>query len=610
MLTLAAEALSEQPSLANLDLWIIGLYLAVLLGMGVVLEKVVKNSQDMFAAGGKSPWWLSGISAYMTMFSSGTFVVWGGIAYKGGIVAVSICTTLGFSALLVAFFLARRWKATGATSAAEYIGVRYGQGAVQVYTWLGIAARMVGAGVALYSIAVLVCALIPIPEALGGGFWADVQNFLRDPEGKLRVSIMVVVVGVVVVVISGNLWAVLITDTLQFIVLTVAVIMVVPLLMSHDAIGGLSGFIEKAGSLPAMFPDSNDTMQPAGDKTMLSPAAGEFTWLFLGGYIVIHMFKIGGEWAFVQRFLSVPKKSDATKVAVIFGVLYLVSPLIWMLPPMMYRMIEPIPVGMDAAAAKGVAEDAYILACQLALPAGMVGLMIAAMFSATVSMVDSEINVYAGALTRDVYAKLFGKQNQETHLVRVGKLLTVILGVVVISIALLIDAHGRGGAEDIILSITNLLVGPVTIPSLWVLFSRRVGIGAVYVTAVVGVGLAILYKFGGIGDLDFFKARNREAEVAIGVIPPLLILCVFEWFARGAHPNYARTRALQDQAEQAEVAISSEMPRKVIAWCCVALGVVMIGLVLVQPEARGYLIAGAAALLGVGAAMLLPSLFK
>lgn len=612
MLTLAAEVIGEQPKLASLDLWIIGLYLAALLGMGVLLEKVVKNSEDMFAAGGKSPWWLSGISAYMTMFSSGTFVVWGGIAYKGGMVAVTICTTLGLSALLVSFFLASRWKATGATSAAEYIGLRYGQSAVQVYTWMGIATRMVGAAVALYSIAVIVCALIPIGEPGGSGFFASLLDFLRDDEtGKFSVPLMVIVVGVVVVVISGNLWAVLITDTMQFIVLTVAVIMVVLLLLSHEAIGGLGGFIESAKNLPALFP-KGDNMVAAEGETMLNLASGDFTWLFLGGFTIVHAFKIGGEWAFVQRFLSVPKKSDATRVAVVFGLLYLISPLIWMLPPMMYRLIDPITAATTADVANGIAEDAYILACREALPAGMVGLMIAAMFSATVSMVDSEINVYAGALTRDVYAKLFHKEGQERHLVFVGKLLTLLLGGAVVGLALSINAAGKGQAEDIIISLTGMLVGPLTLPTLWALFSKRIGLSAVMITAAVGVLMAVWFKYGGLDEIAIFKDRVREAEVAIGIFIPLLILTTLELLARitakGDHHNVARTQALQDHAEQADEVMSSEMPRKVIAWCCIVLAVVLTALIFLQEDDRGYLIAGAGTLLGIGAVMLLPAL--
>ena len=604
MLTLLA---AEQPSLQSLDLWIIGLYLVALLGMGLILERLVNNSADMFAAGGKSPWWLSGVSAYMTMFSSGTFVVWGGIAYKAGMVAVSISTMLGFSALLVAFFLASRWKATGATSAAEYIGLRYGQSAVQLYTWLGIITRMIGAGVALYSIAVILCALIPIPETANTGAFL---KFLSDGS-HLSVPLTIIAVGVIVVIISGNLWAVLITDTLQFIVLAVAVIMVLPLLFGDELIGGISGFIEHAKAQPALFDqavDGENIMVADEGKTLMSLSSGPFTWLFLTGWIVIHMFKVGGEWAFVQRFLSVPKKSDAVKVSLVFGGLYLISPLIWMLPPIIYRILNPVAAGDDAAMVNGVAEKAYILACQYALPAGMVGLVIAAMFSATVSMVDSEINVYAGALTRDVYAKLFNKQEgHEKHLVIVGKLLTLVLGGTVVGIALLIDNFGKGWAEKTILTITGLFVAPLVLPTIWALFSKRVGLSAVFITVLVGAAVSALVKFV-FDDAEIIKNNPRDVEVIVGIVPPVLTLLALEFFSKGVNKNVARTEALRDHAELADAKVSATMPRKVIAWSCVGLGLVMIALAILGGEHRIYLLTGAGALLAIGGAMLLPDL--
>ncbi len=51
-------------------------YLAGTVVMGVLLGRLVKNSSDLFSAGGESPWWASGLSAFMTMFSANTFVVW------------------------------------------------------------------------------------------------------------------------------------------------------------------------------------------------------------------------------------------------------------------------------------------------------------------------------------------------------------------------------------------------------------------------------------------------------------------------------------------------------------------------------------------------------
>ena len=94
---------------------------AGIFAVGVGLGRKVRDTGDLFRAGGQSPWWASGLSGFMTMFSAGTFVVWGGIAYRLGIVAVSINLMYGIAALLVGWFVAGRWKRLGIGTPAEFI---------------------------------------------------------------------------------------------------------------------------------------------------------------------------------------------------------------------------------------------------------------------------------------------------------------------------------------------------------------------------------------------------------------------------------------------------------------------------------------------------------
>lgn len=72
------------------DYIIIVVYFIGLLVLGGALSRRIKSSQEMFIAGRNSSWWLSGLSTYMTLFSAGTFVVWGGVAFRSGLVAVTI----------------------------------------------------------------------------------------------------------------------------------------------------------------------------------------------------------------------------------------------------------------------------------------------------------------------------------------------------------------------------------------------------------------------------------------------------------------------------------------------------------------------------------------
>jgi solute:Na+ symporter, SSS family len=376
------------------------LYLLGIFAISTLSARRISNQKDMFSAGRSSPWWVSGLSGFMTMFSAGTFVVWGGIAYRLGIVAVLINTCYGIAALLVGRYVAGRWNQLGVSTPAEYVRQRFGKTGLHFFTWTMMLKRILGVSVSLYALGVLSAALIP--------------------QGILSQTWAIIIFGVIVVVytMQGGLWAVLMTDVLQFIVLTVVVLMVAVLMIS-----GMSSPAEYVSSVPEHF---------------FSPVAGDYGWLFLAGWTTIHFFIVGAEWAFVQRFIAVRSPDDAKKSSYLFGIMYLVTPLFWLLPPLLYR-------GQTADANP---EQAYILAAQSVLPPGVLGLMVAAMFSATASMVSSQLNVFAGVLTNDFYRAFFNPNAPERTLVATGRMFTAVLGALLITVAVLVPY--LGGAEKLI----------------------------------------------------------------------------------------------------------------------------------------------------------------
>ncbi len=558
--------------MSGLDYIVLLVYVAGVFLIGGIFGGKIKNSKDMFAAGGRSPWWVSGLSNFMTMFSAGTFVVWGGIAYKHGFVAISICLCNGIAAMLVGYFVAGHWKKIGVTTGAEFIELRFGKAALQFYTWTSMAYKMLAVGVALYSVAVLLSALVPLPDNI----------VFSDPEtGHFNVFWAVVLFGGIVIIytVIGGLWAVLMTDVLQFIVLTLAVAIVAPLILGHESVGGFGSFLEKA---------------PQG---FLSPVAGEFTWFFLVGWMVMQFFSIGGEWGFVQRFLCVSSERDAKKSSWLFGIMYLVSPFIWMLPPMVYRFINP-----DADP-----KEAYILACKEVLPPGAVGLMLAAMFSATASMVDSQLNVFSGVLTRDFYKALFRPDSTEERLVSVGRAITLGLGLVLIGISLAVP-H-MGGVENVVLSIGALLITPLMAPTVWGLLSRRLDVKAVWITAGTSffIGAIIRFGFSGGGFLTGFEqldtastwiqSHYRMMEMIVGVLLPICILTVLEWRSRSTNAGWLRVSEHAAAWVVAEHPGSSDLPARMVVWNIGALGLLMLVLALIRDNASNVLLVFAIALL-------------
>ncbi len=520
----------------KIDYIVIILYAIGIVAAGMVFSGKMKSSKDMFAAGGKSPWWVSGLSAFMTCFSAGTFVIWGGIAYKYGVVAIVINLCYGVAALFVGRWIAGVWRKAGVNSASEFLQARYGSSIVQFYTWVKGLLVMFVTGGSIYALSKVVCALMPLSEG----------HLLADPAtGYLSVTITSIIVCIIVVIIafSGGLWAVLVTDVLQFIILSVSVIFVIPLIFGE--VGGISSFIEKV---------------PEG---FLSPVVEEYSWWFMIGWVTINFVAMGGEWAFVQRYVCVPKAKDAKKVAYLIGGLYIISPIFWMIPPLVYRVINP----------NADTEQAYILACQKVLPTGMIGLMIAAMASATASMATTRLNVFAGSFT-EIYQRIKGNTVSEKQVVNVGRIVTIALGGIVVTGALLIPLYGY---TDFIIDINTLLYIPLILPSIWGLFSKKISLWAVWVTTITGFISAYIIKFALVDDgfltqIEFLKPivnwianNSRITDMLSGIIVPLIMLLAFEIFSKKENEGWAKALSLKRKFEIQKASTASLMPLKMIA---------------------------------------------
>ncbi|WP_223815027.1 sodium:solute symporter family transporter [Sphingobacterium chuzhouense] len=548
------------------DYIILMIYSVGMLAIGLILSRWNKSAADMFAVSKQSPWWLSGISSFMSAFSAGTFVVWGGIAFKHGAVAISILMCLGISSFIVGKTLAGRWARLGVTTIGEYINIRFGRSVVQFYTWIGMCLKLVSMSVALYAFAILFCSLVPLGEG----------NLLRDEStGNLSITYACIISGLLMLVytVSGGLWAVLIIDAVQFVILTVTVLFVVPL--SFASIGGVGSFLDQV---------------PNG---FLQIASGKFTYWFLLGWIVVHTFKLGGEWVFVQRFLAVKGPKDARKSAYLLGILYLVSPVIWMLPAMIYRIVDP----------NANPEQAYFLACAAVLPAGMMGLLLASMFSAAASYIDGEINVYAGAITNDWYKPLVRPGASEVELVMVGRISTFLIGAIIICGAVAIPYVG--GAENVILTITSLLVVPMVLPTLWGLLFKKTTQKAIWITTGISFLAAALVKIfiqedSGNSFIDWLLANSLVLEAGVGILVPLLSLSLFELFAKNTAPGFieVQLKSINYSVADTPTAIA-EYPARLLAYSIGCLALIMFILSVAVNDKKVMIAAFGAALMVV-----------
>ena len=317
---------------------------------------------------------------------------------------------------------------------------------------------------------------------------------------------------------SFGLWAVVVTDVLQFVILMAAVLIVVPL--SFEKVGGVNGFIESA---------------PEGFFSLFN---GEYSILFIIAFSFYNLFFLGGNWSYIQRYTTVKNQKEARKVGWLFGTLYLISPLLWMLPPMIYRAINPQLAGLAD-------EGAYLLMCKEALPSGLLGLMLGGMIFATASSLNGTLNISAGVFTNDIYKRLF-PSTAESKLMKIARTSTICFGILAIVIALLIPL--MGGIVNVVISVAALTGVPLYLPIIWALFSKRQTAKSVMFATLFSLSLNAFFKF--VTPYLFDFSFNRAEEMATGVIFPVLILLIWEIYAsviKHIDPNYTIYKRNEDQ---------------------------------------------------------------
>ncbi|WP_395804402.1 sodium:solute symporter family protein [Daejeonella sp.] len=478
----------------NIDAIVILVFSAFVLCIGLVFSRTGINLKSFFAGGESVPWFIGGLSLFMSFFSAGTFVAWGSIAYKYGWVAITIQWTMCIGALISGLYLAPLWKSTGNLTAAEFIKERLGPQVQKTYIYIFMLVSLFIKGTVLYPVAKLVSASLGYP---------------------LMPSTIVLGLFMIAYTAVGGLWAVMVTDILQFVILTAAVLIILPL--SFYAAGGLSKF--QANAQEGFFDLIN----------------GEFTLGFIIAFTLYHIFYIGGNWTFVQRYTSVKDSKSAKKVAYLFAGLYLISPVLWMLPPMIYKTINPSLTGLDT-------ENAYLMICQLVLPPGLLGLMLTGMYFSTSASANTTLNVVSAVFTNDIYKGRINPAANDQKLMRVARLSSWVIGLGMIAIALMVPYIG--GLVNVTISVGAITGGPILAPPIWALFSKRLSGKATLIISYISLGINLIFKIIFPLLIDFKLSRSEEMLVGVGV--PLILLIANE--IRAYHANYLSPQYLEFQA--------------------------------------------------------------
>jgi len=318
------------------------------------------------------------------------------------------------------------------------------------------------------------------------------------------ISGSIAVVGVVTVVYTflGGMKAVIWTDVIQFVIYIVGAI--VALLILVDKLpGGWSGLWKSANAAGKfhMFRFTFDLTEP-------------YTfWAGLIGGMVLNTATHGADQMMVQRYLSARSQRQAAAALIASGfVVFAQFALFLFIGASLWIFYHDPGLHPDDVFAK------FIVAY---LPTGVLGLVIAAIFSAAMSTLSGSLNSSASAIVNDLYRPLSGRTD-EAHLLRVSRAMTAVWGVVLMAVAL-----GATRLQDNVvnnaLAIASFVTGILLGLFLLGILTRRVGQSAALVGMLAGVAAVSFAKFGTPLAWPWYALVGSSTVFAVGLASSYLV---------------------------------------------------------------------------------------
>jgi SSS family transporter len=458
---------------AALDFLVLGAYLAALVGMGFYFSKRENSTHDFFLGGNRVPWWAAGLSIFGTQLSAITFMAIPAKAYAtdwvyivGNLMIVAVAPVVVY--LYLPFF--RQLKIT---SAYEYLEQRFNLPTRLVGSAAFILFQFGRMGVVLY------LPSLALATVTGVNIYA---------------CILIMGILATLYTVLGGIEAVIWTDVIQVVVLVGGALLSV-VLMAKGVDGGFGALVAE-GRAAGKFHAANLSW----DVTTLS------LWVIVVGAIFQNMVSYTSDQTVVQRYLTTPdQKSAARAVWTNAWMTIPASILFYFVGTALWGFYSSHPDLLNPA---GRTDDIFPWFIAEHMPAGLAGLVIAGLFAAAMSSLDSSLNSMATAITTD-WVPRFKKNIDDHAALGLARRFTVALGVIGTGSAAYMAYLQSTSMLDTYFKIIGLFGGSLAGLFAAGIFTRRasgasallgffVSAGALYLVKSAGVIHFYLYAFVGI----------------------------------------------------------------------------------------------------------------
>ncbi|MCF3649569.1 sodium:solute symporter family transporter [Synoicihabitans lomoniglobus] len=482
----------------NLEYLTLGAYFVLLIVIGGVFARFNKNLSDFVRGGARGTWWMVGTSMLMAGISAFTFTGNSSAIFEAGPSAIIIYVANITGFILGATFLGRWWRQSRAYTSGDLVRGRFGFGAEQTFVVTGIILNPLSAAIQLWALAVFVSAVFGLPV-----IW------------------MITIIGVITLAYStsGGMWGVMATDVVQGVIMYGMTLLMGVLCIME--VGGVGAFIENYQQMVA-----------EGSFTFVKEA-GQYTndrytglWMVMAFVMqIISQIHLGA----ANKFLAAKDGREASKASWFCMVLMAVGVAVWFIPPMVARFLYTEEV--LAAAVGDPATTSYAVAAAHVLPKGLLGVMIAAMFSATMSSMDWGLNTTTGVVVNNFILPLrkwMGKVTMpDLGQLRLCRTITVLLGILIISMSIGLSQQTRFAMFDSYMVIASIITVPITLPLVAGIFVRRMPGWYYFVMLGGGMIMSIYTVVDEKMNANVWVLQERSFLVVIGALVALLIAWPF-----------------------------------------------------------------------------------
>ena len=471
---------SNEKDFGWLNWTVLALYLVGMLGMGFYFMRKENGADDFFKGGGRIPWWAAGISIYATMLSAITYMTIPAKAYTTNWTYYPMLWMILLVSFPVIKYYLPYFRKLNVTSAYEILEKRFNLFTRMLASTLFCIFMIVRMAIVLYLPSLALTAVTGID-----------------------IYLCIVLMGLVTIVYCtmGGVEAVIWGDVVQGLILVFgAIFAVVYLAMGTE--GGIGGCIDIALE--------NDKLRLFDWSNSWSQATW---WVIILGGLANNLISYTSDQTVIQRYLTTPDEKSAGRGILVNGLMSVfVSVAFYMIGTGLYTFYKTHPAELDITMGQSDAIFPFFMMSQM--PAGVAGVLIAAIFAATMSTISSNINSVATAFSIDFW-KRFSPATTDSQLVGIARWASVVSGMVGLALALLMATWDIQSFLDFFNEILGLLTSGLGGLFFIAVFMKRVKGYAALTGFVAGEAVVFLMSEYSSANFLLFGAIGMAVCIAV-----------------------------------------------------------------------------------------------